>query len=183
MADRLHSLGRWLRRVSRDAAIPFSDLSSLGGVARRTRRLRLALALALVVALAVGVAEAPTHPGRHFLPADTVGIVVLDVSRASPPAPTTASSRSSTRLLLPGAFRARALLGRGLRGAPARNARVGADPVAPVLRSSERKQGRHSAEPVAAVVHGGNRHLHRALPRRADAAARPRRSRLGRAHQ
>ena len=99
MADRLHSLGRWLRRVSRDAAIPFSDLSSLGGVARRTRRLRLALALALVVALAVGVAEAPGQPGRHFLPADTVGIVVLDVSASITPAPTTASSRSSTRLL------------------------------------------------------------------------------------
>ncbi len=85
MTDRVGALGGWLRRVSRDAAIPFSDLSSLGAVARRTRRLRLVLAFALVAALAVGVAEAPSQPGRHFLPADTVGIVVLDVSASITP--------------------------------------------------------------------------------------------------
>jgi hypothetical protein len=85
VADRLAGLGRWARRVSRDASIPFSELSSLAAVARRTRRLRLAIALALLVALVVGAAVAPSQPGRHFLPANTVGIVVLDVSASITP--------------------------------------------------------------------------------------------------
>jgi hypothetical protein len=85
MTERLAAFGRWLRRVSRDPSIPFSQLGSLGALARRTRRLRLALAVALLAALAVGVAAAPSQPGRHFLPANTVGIVVLDVSASITP--------------------------------------------------------------------------------------------------
>jgi hypothetical protein len=75
----------WLGRISRDQGIPFSGLSSLGGIARRTRHLRLGLAAALIAALIVALVVAPSQPGRHFLPANTVGIVVLDVSASITP--------------------------------------------------------------------------------------------------
>jgi hypothetical protein len=79
------SFGRWVRRVSRDDGIPFSELSTLAGIARRTRHVRLGLAVALIAALVAAILVAPSQPGRHFLPANTVGIVVLDASSSISP--------------------------------------------------------------------------------------------------
>jgi hypothetical protein len=72
------------RRARRDA-IPLADVGGLVVAARRTRLVRLVLAGALV-SLGIGaVAAVPSSEGRRFFPADTVGIVVLDVSSSIRP--------------------------------------------------------------------------------------------------
>lgn len=85
MRARLAALWRDLRRPSHGEAIPLAELRSFDAAARRARRVRLALAIALVGAALAAFALAPVAPGRRFLPANTVGIVVLDVSASIKP--------------------------------------------------------------------------------------------------
>jgi hypothetical protein len=68
-----------------DAPIPVSDPTLLGGLARRTRIVRIALAVAVIAAVVAAFLVAPRHPGRRYLPAQAVGIVVLDVSSSVRP--------------------------------------------------------------------------------------------------
>jgi hypothetical protein len=77
-------LGR-LRRRAYGEPIPLADLRALDAAARRTRLVRLVLAAALAAAAIAAVVVAPTAQGRHFLPASTVGIVVLDLSSSVQP--------------------------------------------------------------------------------------------------
>ena len=65
--------------------IPIADGGFLAAAARRTRIVLLALALLLVGAVASAFATAPNKPGRRFLPAKAVGVVVLDVSSSVKP--------------------------------------------------------------------------------------------------
>jgi hypothetical protein len=66
-------------------AIPLADRVSLEPAVRRTRVVQLALVLLLLVATVAAFLAAPRKPGRRFLPADTTGIVVLDVSSSVKP--------------------------------------------------------------------------------------------------
>jgi hypothetical protein len=66
-------------------AIPLADLPRLRHAVRRTRLVRVGLAAALIAAVVAAVALAPDAAGRRFVPADTVGIVVLDVSSSVRP--------------------------------------------------------------------------------------------------
>ena len=65
--------------------IPVADASFLRGAARRTRIIRLALGVALLGAVVGAFLTAPRHPGRRYLPAKAVGVVVLDVSSSVRP--------------------------------------------------------------------------------------------------
>jgi hypothetical protein len=71
--------------VRTEAPLPIADAGWIDSAARRTRILRLGLAAALVVALAAALFTAPRHPGRRYLPANAVGVVVLDVSSSVRP--------------------------------------------------------------------------------------------------
>jgi hypothetical protein len=71
--------------VPAEQPIPVSDGGFLPAAARRTRIVRIALALLLVGAVASAFATAPNKPGRRFLPAKAVGVVVLDVSSSVKP--------------------------------------------------------------------------------------------------
>jgi hypothetical protein len=85
MAPRLTGLFRLSRRPPTRDAIPLADAGGLAAPARRTRLARLVLAGALV-AVGVGtVASVPSSEGRRFFPADTVGVVVLDLSSSIRP--------------------------------------------------------------------------------------------------
>jgi hypothetical protein len=66
-------------------SIALSDRASLEAAARRTRIVQVTLALLIVGATAAAFLVAPRKPGRHFLPSDTTGIVVLDVSSSVKP--------------------------------------------------------------------------------------------------
>jgi len=66
--------------------IPVSDAGFLAYAVRRTRVVRIVLALLLVAALACAFVAAPRKPGRRYLPAKSVGIVVLDMSSSIRPA-------------------------------------------------------------------------------------------------
>ena len=86
-AERRHAAGEGLRRLlarvrsgSGHDAVPLPDLDPLERPARRTRILRLATAAALIVAVLATAANVPDPHGRRFLPADTVAIIVLDLS-------------------------------------------------------------------------------------------------------
>lgn len=65
--------------------IPLVDAARLDSQARRTRLVRIVLAAALAAALVAAWFVSPRHPGRRYLPADAVGIVVLDVSSSVRP--------------------------------------------------------------------------------------------------
>jgi hypothetical protein len=71
--------------VRADAPIPVADSTLLGGATRRTRIIRIVFAAALVAAVVAAFLVAPRHPGRRYLPAQAVGIVVLDVSSSVRP--------------------------------------------------------------------------------------------------
>src|ERR1700759_5544889 len=71
--------------VRADAAIPVADPGLLGGAARPPRIVRGALAAVLIGAVVAGALVAPRPPGRRYLPAQAVGIVVLDVSSSVRP--------------------------------------------------------------------------------------------------
>jgi von Willebrand factor type A domain len=78
----------WLTRAlarSRARAIPLADLQLFEPAWRRTRVVRLALATALVACIVAAFFVSPTAPGPRVLPADTAGIVVLDVSASIKP--------------------------------------------------------------------------------------------------
>jgi hypothetical protein len=81
----LHSRLRALLGRGEPAAIPVADAPYLQAAARRTRAVRLVLALVLVAATAAAFVSAPRSPGRRYLPARSVGIVVLDVSSSVRP--------------------------------------------------------------------------------------------------
>jgi hypothetical protein len=68
-----------------ETPIPVSDAGFLPTAARRTRLVRVVLALLLVGAVASAFVAAPRKPGRRYLPAQAVGIVVLDVSSSVRP--------------------------------------------------------------------------------------------------
>lgn len=65
--------------------LPLADRASFASAARRTRIIRSMLALSLLTAALAASFVAPRKPGRRFLPADTTGIVVLDVSSSVKP--------------------------------------------------------------------------------------------------
>jgi hypothetical protein len=66
-------------------AVLLADRSSFERAARRARIIRLTLAVLLLTATVAAFLVAPRKPGRKFLPADTTGIVVLDVSSSVKP--------------------------------------------------------------------------------------------------
>ena len=74
--------GRSLPLARRVPAIPVADAAALRGAARRTTLVRLGLAAALVATLiAAWLAARALEPAKAgFLPNDTSGVVVLDVS-------------------------------------------------------------------------------------------------------
>jgi hypothetical protein len=74
-----------LGQRARAEAIPLADAASLERVANRTRVLRLSLAAAVVAAVIATSVAAPDAQTRRFLPASTVGIVVLDISSSVEP--------------------------------------------------------------------------------------------------
>lgn len=82
-AELLARLWRFLRGTV--DAIPVADAGILGPVARRTQLVRIALAALIVGAAVAAFLVAPRHPGRRYLPANAVGIVVLDVSSSVKP--------------------------------------------------------------------------------------------------
>jgi hypothetical protein len=75
----------WIRRGGRQEAVPLADTAELERPAQRTRYVRLALAALLVVSVLAAVASVPEAHGRRFLPADTVAMVVLDLSSSIRP--------------------------------------------------------------------------------------------------
>jgi hypothetical protein len=62
-----------------------ADRASFENAARRTRIVRVTLAVLLLTTIVAAFLVAPRKPGRRFLPADTTGIVVLDVSSSVKP--------------------------------------------------------------------------------------------------
>ena len=85
MLARLAQLWRDVRRRSYGDTIKLAELRTFEPQTSRARRLRLALAAALVGAAVIAFAVAPAAPGRRFLPSNTVGIVVLDLSASIKP--------------------------------------------------------------------------------------------------
>ncbi len=84
LADVRRFSARVLHRT-RGSAVPLADHAALARLARRTRLIRLAIAAALLAATIAAVVVAPRSPGRRFLPSDSTGIVVLDVSSSVKP--------------------------------------------------------------------------------------------------
>ena len=74
-----------MERTKRQRAVPLVDRTSLEPAVRRTRIIRLTLAVLLIVAAVAAFLAAPRKPGRKFLPSNTTGIVVLDVSSSVKP--------------------------------------------------------------------------------------------------
>jgi hypothetical protein len=73
-----------MARADRHALL-LADRASFDGAARRARIVRLTLAVLVLAATFGAFLVAPRTPGRKFLPADTTGIVVLDVSSSVKP--------------------------------------------------------------------------------------------------
>lgn len=72
-------------RRAHGAAIPLADVRRFSHAWQRSRIVRLVLAAALVACIVAAFFVSPAAPGRRFLPANTVGIVVLDVSASIKP--------------------------------------------------------------------------------------------------
>jgi hypothetical protein len=85
VAGSVRAFAERLRRRAHGDAIPLADAALLDAAARRTRLVRLGLAAALAAAAITAVVLAPDAPGRRFLPANAVGIIVLDVSSSVRP--------------------------------------------------------------------------------------------------
>ena len=85
MPARLSELWRRLQGGAEGKAFRLADLRAFEGEARHARRIRTAFALALLGAAVAAFVVAPVAPGRRFLPSDTVGIVVLDISASIKP--------------------------------------------------------------------------------------------------
>jgi hypothetical protein len=73
-----------MARADRHALL-LADRASFEGAARRARMVRLTLSALVPAATVAAFLVAPRTPGRKFLPADTTGIVVLDVSSSVKP--------------------------------------------------------------------------------------------------
>lgn len=73
-----------MARADRHALL-LADRASFDAAARRARIVRLSLAALVLAATVAAFLVAPRTPGRKFLPADTTGIVVLDVSSSVKP--------------------------------------------------------------------------------------------------
>jgi hypothetical protein len=84
---RTRLLERWqrLRRRAYGETIQLADLRSFAAQARRARKVRIGFAAALIGAAVAAFVLAPVAPGRRFLPSNTVGIVVLDLSASIKP--------------------------------------------------------------------------------------------------
>jgi hypothetical protein len=65
--------------------VPLVDRASLDSAVSRTRIVRTTLAVLLLLAAVGAFLVAPRKPGRTFVPADTTGVVVLDVSSSVKP--------------------------------------------------------------------------------------------------
>ena len=72
-------------RAARAEGLPIADARALEPAARRSRAIRVALAVGLVTSVTAAAFAVPDAHGRRFLPADTVGIVVLDLSSSIRP--------------------------------------------------------------------------------------------------
>src|SRR2546430_3064714 len=84
--DDLRALARRLRLLgANETAVPLADPRQLDAAARGTRIVRLLLAVALVACAAGAFLLAPRTAGRRFLPPNTTGVVVLDVSSSIRP--------------------------------------------------------------------------------------------------
>jgi hypothetical protein len=81
----LRAFAQRILRSAHGAAVPLADPRPLDRAARRSRLIRVLIAAALVGVVAGAVVLAPGTPARRFLPADTVGVVVLDVSSSVRP--------------------------------------------------------------------------------------------------
>jgi hypothetical protein len=73
------------RRLSRSGTIPLADTRPFARAARRTTIVRLVLAAALVGSVVAAFFVAPTGASRTYLPPNSVGVVVLDVSSSVKP--------------------------------------------------------------------------------------------------
>jgi hypothetical protein len=71
--------------VPAESPLPITGADWLHRAARRTRIVRIVLAAALLAAVVAAFLVAPRHPGRRYLPAKAVGVVVLDVSSSVRP--------------------------------------------------------------------------------------------------
>jgi hypothetical protein len=105
----LRTFARRLLRGAHDTAVPLADPGQLDAAARRTRIVRIGLAAALVACAVGAFLFAPRTAGRRFLPPNTTGVVVLDVSSSIRPETyfrieqtlaTIAASRSRLGLIL-----------------------------------------------------------------------------------
>ena len=65
--------------------MPLVDRVALQPAVRRTRIVQVTLAILLIGAAVAAFLAAPRKPGRKFLPSNTTGIVVLDVSSSVKP--------------------------------------------------------------------------------------------------
>jgi hypothetical protein len=74
-----------MERTDRSRAVPLADRMALQPAVRRTRLIQVTLAILLILAAVAAFLAAPRKPGRKFLPSDTTGIVVLDVSSSVKP--------------------------------------------------------------------------------------------------
>ncbi len=74
-----------MERTDRSRAVPLVDRVALQPAVRRTRIVQVTLAILLIGAAVAAFLAAPRKPGRKFLPSDTTGIVVLDVSSSVKP--------------------------------------------------------------------------------------------------
>jgi hypothetical protein len=81
----VRALVRGIFRVPHEVALPLADAERLDRAARRTRTVRLLLGAALVAAILAAFMLAPRTAGRRFVPANTTGVVVLDVSSSVQP--------------------------------------------------------------------------------------------------
>src|SRR3954452_23640658 len=72
-------------RTDRSRAVPLVDRRALQPAIRRTRIVQVSLAILLLLAAVAAFLSAPRKPSREFLPSDTEGIVVLDVSSSVKP--------------------------------------------------------------------------------------------------
>lgn len=85
LQERLRRVLQRARRGSSQDAVPLSDLAPLEAPARRTRAVRIVSAVALIATVLATAVSVPDVHGRRFLPADTVAIVVLDLSSSIRP--------------------------------------------------------------------------------------------------
>ena len=70
---------------ARGDVVPIADAAKFEAAARRTKVVRLGLGAAILAAVVAAFFATPSDAGRHFLPPNAVGVVVLDVSASVQP--------------------------------------------------------------------------------------------------